>query len=241
MSLLDGNYIESAHSFDTAWELVLQALVGSSQPGFDWQVDADKTAKRVVATMDFGNAFEVKRHLTLQLAFSQIGEALRLEMHYEIIPMVNIGQSEKLLQKARDSIGKALTAGQELYQVGIIPANKEVQAQAERERQGNDRLLQGIEVALLLNLVLVVIFSITTKSLQSAMSIVLLLQVSWIPIGFFFAMFASPKNGGGKLGPWQIDTDHYRWSCCLHCWLPNYFIWIVHRRSAREFCAKIVR
>jgi hypothetical protein len=148
--------------------------------------------------MDFGNAFEVKRHLTLQLVFSQIGEALRLEMQYQIIPMVNIGQSEKLLQKARDSIGKALTAGQELYQVGIIPANKEVQAEAERERQGNDRLLQGIEVVLLLNVVLVLIFSMTTKSLQSAMSIVLMLQVLWIPIGFCFAMFASPKNGGGS-------------------------------------------
>jgi hypothetical protein len=39
MSLLDGNYIESAHSFESAWEIVLQALAESSQPGYDWQIE----------------------------------------------------------------------------------------------------------------------------------------------------------------------------------------------------------
>lgn len=190
MSLLEGNYIESAHSFEDAWELVLQALAESAQSGYGWQIEADKEAKRIVAIMDFGNTFEMKRHLTLQLTFIQIGEALRLEMHYEIIPMVNIGQSEKLLQKARDNIGKALTAGQELYQVGVIATSKEVRPEAESERPGNDRLLQGIEVVLLLNLVLVLIFSMTTKSLHSAMSMVLMLQFFWIPIAVFYALFS---------------------------------------------------
>lgn len=186
MSLLEGHYVECARSFESAWELVLQALEASSTPGFDWQVEPDKEAKRIHATMDFGNAFEVKRHLSLELVFSQIGDALRLEMHYVIIPMVNIGQSEKLLQKARDKIGQLLTAGQELYQVGVIPANSEVRTEVE----SSDRLLQCIEMVLLLNFVLVLIFSLATKSLQSAMSMVLMLQFLWIPIAVFYALFS---------------------------------------------------
>ncbi len=202
MSLLDGNYIESAHSFESAWEIVLQALAESSQPGYDWQIEADKEAKRIVATMDFGNAFEMKRHLTLHLAFIQIGEALRLEMHYEIIPMVNIGQSEKLLQEVRDEIVKALTAGQELYQTGVIPANEEERPVPESDKQGNDRLLHGIEIVLLLNLVLVLILAMTIKSLQTVIFIVFALQLFWIPIGVFYSVFA----GYGKI------RDRSSWS-----------------------------
>lgn len=195
MSLLDGNYIECSHSFESAWSLVLQALAASSRPGFDWQIESDQEAKCIVATMDFGNAFEVKRHLTLQLAFSQIGETLRLEMHYEIIPMVDISQSEKLLENARDEITKALTIGQELYQAGVLPINEVERQVHESDKKGNDRLLHGIEIVLLLNLLLVLILAITIKSLETVISIVFVLQLFWIPIGVFYSVFA----GYGKL------------------------------------------
>ncbi|MDP3506997.1 MAG: hypothetical protein Q8T09_03330 [Candidatus Melainabacteria bacterium] len=195
MSLLDGNYIESTHSFEPAWELVLQALAATSQPEFDWQIESDKAAKRIVATMDLGSAFQVKQHLTLELVFSQIGEALRLDMQYAITPMVNIGQSEKLLQETRDEIVKALTTGQELYQAGVIPANEEERPLPESDKQGNDRLLHGIEIVLLLNLVLVLILAMTIKSLQTVIFIAFALQLFWIPIGVFYSLFA----GYGKI------------------------------------------
>ncbi|MBP9093763.1 hypothetical protein KBI23_22275 [bacterium] len=195
MSLLDGNYIECAHSFESCWSLALQALAASSQPGFDWQIESDQEAKSIVASMDLGSAFEVKRHLTLELSFSQIGETLRIEMRYVISPMVNLGQSEELLEKARDEIIKALTTGQELYQAGDLPINEVERLVPESDKKGNDRLLHCIEIVLLLNLVLVLILAMTIKSLQTVIFIVFALQLFWIPIGVFYSVFA----GYGKI------------------------------------------
>lgn len=65
MSLLDSHYLEYDQSFEQAWELVLQCLSDTSNSTTKWKIEDDKEAKRITATCEIGNAFQVQRQLIL--------------------------------------------------------------------------------------------------------------------------------------------------------------------------------
>lgn len=182
MSLLDSHYLEYDQSFEQAWELVLQCLSDTSNSTTKWKIEDDKEAKRITATCEIGNAFQVQRQLILQLLFSESSDKQRLELHYMIIPMRNIEPALAIFQQFREQI--------ELAFASKLTAYKSASTSLELESATSTSLIKGFEFVLLGNTVLFAIIA-AFAGMAAAAGIVICLQVMWVPIAIISSFYRS--------------------------------------------------
>ena len=182
MSLLDSHYLEFDQSFDQAWELVQQCLASSSQPGFEWRIEDDKEAKRITATGEIGNAFQIQRQLILQLVFSEGAEKGRLDLHYMVVPLRNIEPALAIFQRFRDQI--------ELAFASKLIAYKSASTALQLESAASTSLIKGFEFVLLGNVALFTLLAFT-MGMAAAGGIVICLQVLWVPVAIISSFYRS--------------------------------------------------
>jgi hypothetical protein len=184
MSLLDSHYLEFDQSFDQAWELVQQCLSNFYlNRALSGEIEDDKEAKRITATGEIGNAFQIQRQLILQLVFSEGAEKGRdLSLHYMVVPLRNIEPALAIFQRFREQI--------ELVFGSKLTAYKSASTSLQLESAASTSLIKGFEFVLVGNVALFTLLAFT-MGIAAAGGIVICLQVLWVPVGIITSFYRS--------------------------------------------------
>ncbi|HEY9871483.1 MAG TPA: hypothetical protein V6D08_20165 [Candidatus Obscuribacterales bacterium] len=190
MSLLPRDYMISVYSFDGTWDLVAEAIRKSSSDQFSWRVEEDRDGGRITATMEYQRKLRLKRRLLLEVNFLAIGDnRIRLELSYDISPMFNIGEPERILRATRDQIAAAVAFDGKVYSSkDRLPPEL---SSTESLAKGETGIMRGVEIVLVFNVVVLLWEAITSPAGQAVGKSVLLLTLAWLPVGILVLLWCA--------------------------------------------------
>jgi hypothetical protein len=201
MDLLNGDLIMSEHSFDETWAKVVDSLRAASTEQYAWALHEDRDGSRITADMEYKQDLRMRRRLLLEINFFPVEDnRIRLELHYKIDPMINIGRPKQILTTAVDTIAGAVSADQQIYSRHELPQQLAPVLEPAKEDR---RLLAALEIWFVANFIIMFI-GIFPAGLQLSRS--LFQMEAWIMVPAIIIvtmgkLMKTSKGGrGGAIG-----------------------------------------
>jgi hypothetical protein len=155
MDLLNGDMMMSTLSFDETWTKVIDAVRASSTEQFRWELHEDRSGNRITADMEYKQDMRLRRRLLLEINFFRSeDDRVRLDLHYQINPMFNVGRPTEILASAVDAIADAVSAKQEIHSLTNVPPQLAAVAQPDKKDRN---ILAAVEVLIIANLIIMAV------------------------------------------------------------------------------------